>query len=744
MGHAVALFLLLLTIATQTPAQTRLYIQNTTESFDPAAQGTWDDVTPDAGTLRFPCRTTKLGPIASVTNTEASNVDRLKILVVKCISAPLGSDQTLGGAGSSVNWMLGTMEANSTQDDFWRVHVWVSQGSTNAVRGTLLNRYEESAATAPTNEWPPAHAKGWKNNGANVGLASAPVGAVAGDRIVIEIGAVLNRNAVTAYASQLWIGGTDPVDLQQNGDETKLPGWIELSQNIAFDNGPIATPTATVPPPATDTATVAPPPTETGTHTPVETPATATPTRTPSPTPSETAIPVDTATPGGGGLTFTVNSVLDLRDILPIDTLCATSLTPPSVCTLRAAVESANGNPGAGTVQLPPGTYAITLGEMAVAGNLLIQGTGSSAAAVVIKLTGLTTPRGFNVAPGASLTLRNLTILDNRNEINTALKGACVYNAGTTTLDNAVLDHCDNARALTAPVFGQGGGVYNDGTLLCRNGSRFDTGVSNWGACLFNAKNATADISDCEFLNCHTLGLDDETAAETGNTAAGGGAGIFNVGTINANRTSFIYCRARLGLGGGAILNGDALGDTGLGVGGTVNLTNVTFARNRCRRCEGGAFKSYGGTINAKLTTVAFTQAAFVSGIILRDGAVLNADRMIIDGHNVSDPSSGFEMCFTANGAQVNVIGPAPSMDNSGDTTPPRITCPGFMPVADLCIMTDNNYGGFVDTTRLGSSLTCKSPAIDAGGPTCGVSEDARGFPRPVGAGCDLGAFEVQ
>ena len=436
-----------------------------------------------------------------------------------------------------------------------------------------------------------------------------------------------------------------------------------------------------------------------------------------------------------------VNSILDQPDGLA-DTVCSTDPSGAGPCTLRAAVETGNQLQQPATISLPPGVYEIGLSQFAVTGDLRIQGTGSTPSAVVIKLIGKTTARAFAVIAGGSLALENLTIFDYRNELYAALEGACLSNTGTLVLDNVVLDHCNNARSLSTPPFAKGGGVYNAGTLLTRNGTRFDTGISNWGACLFNAKNATANFSDTTFLNCHTLGLEDEEPAN-GDDAAGGGAGIFNVGTVNAVRTSFIYCRARLGLGGGAILNGDRFGDEGLGVGGTVNLTNVTFSRNRCRRCEGGAFTSYGGTINAKLTTVNATQSAFLSGIILRDNAVLNADRMIIEGHNISVPSSGFDMCFTANGAQVNVVGPAPSMDDSLDVTPPRNTCPGFTP-AQLCLLSDGDYGGLVDTVRLNTSSTCRSAAIDAGGATCDEVEDARGFPRPVGAGCDLGSFEVQ
>jgi hypothetical protein len=716
MFHAVAM-LFLLTLANQAHAQTRLYVNNLPQSFNPAPQGSWDDTSPNLGSvlfpLHFPCRTTKGGSAMGLANTEASTVSGYRVLVVACVSDPLAADQALGGPGSNVSWVLGAAEANSLQDNYWRAHIWVSQGSTAAVRGTLLDSYEESPANAPGNEWPAAHARGWASFGPSVPLSESPVEARAGDRVIIEIGAVLHRNSGAAYSSTLWIGGTDGGDLLPGGDETSAQGWLQFSQNLTFGS-----PQEVTPPTPASTAT-----------------------------PTATAIPPNTATPSSTpnsqpiSRTFTVDGVLDQPDAVA-DDRCSTGADGTGFCTLRAAVETANAIAGTVAVDVPAGVYQIDLGELPVTGDLIIRGTGEEPESVVVKLAGRITPRGFSVAPVASLTLENLTVLDYRNELDTALEGACIHNGGTLTLDAVVLDHCDNARPLSTPPLAKGGGVYNEGVLLTRNGTRFDTGISNWGACLFNAKQATVHLSDTTFLNCHTLGLDVEEPSSDGDTA-GGGAGMFNAGTVIAERTSFIYCRARLGLGGGAILNGDKLGDAGLGTGGNITLTNVTFARNRCRRCEGGAISAYGGTINAKLTTVNATQSAFLSGIVLRDNAVLNADRVIIEGHNISNPPANFEVCYTATGAQVNVVGPAPSMDDSLDITPPRITCPGFTP-ANLCLMSDNDYGGLVETVRLNNSTTCRSEAIDAGGATCDETEDARGFPRPAGAGCDLGSFEVQ
>jgi CSLREA domain-containing protein len=56
--------------------------------------------------------------------------------------------------------------------------------------------------------------------------------------------------------------------------------------------------------------------------------------------------------------TFTVNSTIDAADANPGDGICA---TVEEECTLRAAIQEANALPGADTINLPAGTYLLTL-----------------------------------------------------------------------------------------------------------------------------------------------------------------------------------------------------------------------------------------------------------------------------------------------------------------------------------------------------------------------------------------------
>ncbi|MHB8684778.1 MAG: RCC1 domain-containing protein, partial [Dehalococcoidia bacterium] len=115
--------------------------------------------------------------------------------------------------------------------------------------------------------------------------------------------------------------------------------------------------TATPTPTASATATSSPAATATATPTATDTPtAVPTATDTPAATSTTTATPTASATPS---LTYDVNSTLDAVDARPGDGVCATST---GTCTLRAAVMEAFTHFDPTRINLPAGTYRLTLG----------------------------------------------------------------------------------------------------------------------------------------------------------------------------------------------------------------------------------------------------------------------------------------------------------------------------------------------------------------------------------------------
>src|SRR5687768_13077564 len=70
-----------------------------------------------------------------------------------------------------------------------------------------------------------------------------------------------------------------------------------------------------------------------------------------------TGVGCDFPEPGEPGY-FVVNSTVDSVDALPGNMVCATA---SGACTLRAAIQESNAMAGDNTIELPAGTYLLTL-----------------------------------------------------------------------------------------------------------------------------------------------------------------------------------------------------------------------------------------------------------------------------------------------------------------------------------------------------------------------------------------------
>ncbi len=78
---------------------------------------------------------------------------------------------------------------------------------------------------------------------------------------------------------------------------------------------------------------------------------------------------------------FTVDSTTDAHDGSATDGVCATNASDTggvARCTLRAAVEQANASAGADTVNIPSGSYGLTLGTLDETDDLALVGTGGA------------------------------------------------------------------------------------------------------------------------------------------------------------------------------------------------------------------------------------------------------------------------------------------------------------------------------------------------------------------------------
>ena len=381
-------------------------------------------------------------------------------------------------------------------------------------------------------------------------------------------------------------------------------------------------------------------------------------------------------------ITFQVDTTADKPDA-QIDGVCA---AVGGGCTLRAAVQEANAQPGEDIVNILPGKYTLKLvgvgedgaatGDLDIAGTLTLQASSPTAVAINGKKD-----RVIHVLPGASATIRQLTIAKgslftkDRNANSDDFEGGGILNQGTLLLDNVVITG-NKAQD-------DGGGISNRGTL---------------------------SLSQVAILK---------------NKSRGSGGGIYNpdasAGTIDAFATTIAKNQAGDEGGGidnqseATLTNCTVSGNKGKEVGGIKNedaaeliLHSVTIKDNKSKTKS-----ESGGVANAGLATVT------MRNVILDKNAPFNcAGTLILDGGNLETgstcelgPSDSNIKKMGLAGLKINANGifypthllkpGSPAIDNGSD-----VECPEL----------DQNYRSRVDVANVGQSL-CDSGAAEFQGP---------------------------
>ena len=356
-----------------------------------------------------------------------------------------------------------------------------------------------------------------------------------------------------------------------------------------------------------------------------------------------------------------------------------------SVTALADAIGAANANPGPDTLELTSGcTYTLTSGPYDLAmgpnglpiitSNITINGHG----AVIARSTadGMPSFRIFEVIEGGALTLNQLS-LANGNVVNMMVMdenyagGGILNLAGTLTLD---------------------------GCILSNNVAGYDGG-------------GIANISMGETTAVLTL----RHSTFASNLAFGQGGGVFNNGTLTVDSSTFNTNNAQQL--GGALSND-----------GTAVVANSTLNMNFSAEVA-GAVKNVG--------TLTFINST-LSGNIAREGVsgIESIGVTILKNTIVANNAPGGNCELFAAG----IITDGGGNLVWGDTGFP--TCPGSVGDPKLADLASN--GGPTQTM----ALQAGSAAMDAGDDAiCAASPvnnlDQRGFSRPHGAHCDIGAYEA-
>ncbi len=339
-----------------------------------------------------------------------------------------------------------------------------------------------------------------------------------------------------------------------------------------------------------------------------------------------------------------------------------------------------------GTITFDPslagGTITLTSGPLVPSKNVTID--ASDAPGLIV--SGNHADRVLIVDAGVTVSIHDLVLADGYGW---DLAGG-ILNNGTLHLSNCVVTNSTAATGSFNPdtdFWKGGGGIYNGGgatlTLVDSTVSGNSTNLMDGGG-IYAFPDSTTSIA---------------RSTISGNTAGNTGGGMRTLGnTTIVNST--ISGNVALGWYGGAIFHTD----------GVMDILNSTIANNVAP--DGAPSAIFLGSWDATVVPQ------------------LSLTNTIVAGNN------GYACEQWASGGTVSLI-------SGGHNLVQDDTC---SPVASDLIGIDAGIGLLADNggPTWTHALLAGSPAIDAGDDSVCPATDQRGVPRPQGAACDIGSYELE
>jgi len=427
------------------------------------------------------------------------------------------------------------------------------------------------------------------------------------------------------------------------------------------------------------------------------------------------------------------------------NTVFSAVVTSCTETNLRAAMA------GGGTVTFAcDGTITLT-NTIVVGKDVILDGSGHQ-----ITISGGNQVRVFYINTNINLTLFLLTIANGVITNNNASGGA-IYNDGGTINATSCVFLGNGAFGLSFPYFCSGSGNGYGGAI-------YNVGVLNADYCSF-LQNLAIGGAGNDFV-CPS---GPPSAYSGGSGGRAGGGAIYNLGAMTITRSLFASNNASGGRGGqgqsgflygGVPLDGGAGGAGGDSVGGALcnrgsaRFVNCTFARNACQGGNGGnggSGTSYydrdgwhssnsGNPGNGGLSVGVIyndTGQLYVTNCTL---AFNSCNNNLVAGGGITS-AGGCQLINTllASNTPMNCSGVVTDLGNnlSSDGSCAFTNIGSLNKTVPMLGPLTNN-GGPTLTMR----LLPGSPAIDAGDTAAAPLTDQRGFPRPVGAAADIGAYE--
>ncbi len=420
-------------------------------------------------------------------------------------------------------------------------------------------------------------------------------------------------------------------------------------------------------------------------------------------------------------------------------------------CSLRGAIEAANADAAADTINVPAGTYLLTAGtgedanqdgDLDVLESTTINGAGAGSTIVDARgeTSGSIDERVFDIQPGqgtaprVDVTMRDLTVRGGRQD-----EGAGIRNRANLTLQRLLVTNNETLEFSFAP----GGGILHetdDGVLrisdstISENKAPRGGGVAHTG----NAHSTTSDvgviIERSTIAGNETLPPGEGDPDGAGIAVTLGGDLHLRTSTVSANRAEGNDGNAS---GGGmAVLNFAA-----------VEVTNSTISGNTVVNGYGGGISNFTSTVTLLNATVADNSAEAGTSRRIFSAAVTDPGSPSVPAGNLDaiDGDYSFKNTIVSGGESQNCRGRFGSVFTStGHNLESANTC-GFDQSTDLFDTNPQigalaNNGGPTKTRALAKT----SPAVDSADNAACPSTDQRGVarPQPAGGTCDRGAYE--
>lgn len=407
-----------------------------------------------------------------------------------------------------------------------------------------------------------------------------------------------------------------------------------------------------------------------------------------------------------GALTFPVNSTIDAPDIEPVrDTICSSTLAG-GACTLRAAIQEASAWQGDHVINLPAGTYTLT-----------VEGSDEDAGATGdLDIALLNTTDNLTITgDGSGVTVIDGDLLDRVLD----LSGA----GGTVTITGVTIRNGSAAGA-------NGGGIrLGTGTLVLRDvvitGNIVGSTSNETGGGIHVSGGATADIADSVVSN---------------NISSGSGGGISNQGTLILTRVTVSGNRATTNGAAGGIFNNQVLTVTESLIDNNVAGSGTAA----------GGIGSQGLSATITNTTISRNAGDGVRILAAGAGEITNCTVVENTGFEISNAGSATVLNTILFDNTAGICDPSNPFTSAGHNLFGDASCPPAADNTDL-VAADPQLGPLQDNggPTLTYALLPDSPAIDNGADVAGVTTiDQRGILRPQDgdgdgtAAFDIGAFE--